>query len=226
MADFISSLETVLVQFLPIILAITLHEAAHGYVAMQRGDMTAYQAGRVSFNPLKHIDLVGTLLIPGLLFLSHAPFLIGYAKPVPVNARYLRNPRWDMAWVALAGPAMNMVLFCLGALSLKFVGISGELGPWGDFAQKLSMGLIWTNVFIGLFNLLPILPLDGGRILNSCLPTSLSIKYARSEPYGMFIVLGLVLLLPWIFKVNPIGALLSGVGHFLVAHVFMLLGII
>ncbi len=211
--------------FLPIILAITLHEAAHGYVAMKRGDLTAYVAGRVSFNPFRHIDLVGTLLIPGLLFLSHAPFLIGYAKPVPVNARNLRNPRWDMAWVALAGPAMNLFLFLGSAIALKLLSVSGATSPWVDFCLKLSMNMIWVNVFIGLFNLLPILPLDGGRILSSCLSPSLSLKYAKSERYGMFIVLGLVLVVPWVLKVNPVGALLSGTSRLLVTHIFALLGI-
>ena len=220
MDHFVDSLETVLLHFLPIILAITLHEAAHGYVAMKRGDMTAYAAGRVTFNPLKHIDLVGTIILPGLLFLSHAPFLIGYAKPVPVNARYLENPRWDMAWVALAGPAMNMVIALAGAITLKILALNQMSGPFFSFLDNLFLQLMVVNVFIGLFNLLPILPLDGGRILTSFLKPSWATSFSRSEPYGMFIILGLVLVLPWIFHINPVVALLRTASEF-VMHLLL-----
>ena len=225
MVDFISSLEKVILAFLPIILAITLHEAAHGYVAMKRGDMTAYRAGRVSFNPFRHVDLVGTLLIPGLLFLSHAPFLIGYAKPVPVDARNLHNPRLDMAWVAVAGPGMNIILCILSAIVLKALILWGQPSPFMQFLHQLSINMIFVNIFIGLFNLLPILPLDGGRILSSCLKPSLAVKFQKSEPYGMLIIMGLVLVFPWVFKINPIGMALTETGHFVVKLMFLLFGI-
>ncbi len=225
MIDFVGSLEKVILAFLPIILAITLHEAAHGYVAMKRGDMTAYRAGRVSFNPLRHVDLVGTLLIPGLLFLSHAPFLMGYAKPVPVNARYLHNPRLDMAWVALAGPGMNIILCILSGIALKALNLWGQSGAFIQFFHALSINMIFVNIFIGLFNLLPILPLDGGRILSSCLKPSLAVKFQKSEPYGMLIIMGLVLVIPWVFKINPIGMALTKTGRFLVELMFSLFGI-
>lgn len=219
-STFWSSLEVVCLNFIPIILAITLHEAAHGYVALKLGDDTALKAGRVSFNPFRHVDPVGTLLIPGILYLTHAPFLIGYAKPVPVNGARLGRPRRDMALVAAAGPAMNILLSLASILTLKLTAGLGD-GSGTFFIQTLAVNMVKVNLFIGLFNLLPILPLDGGRIFLSLLPGKAARDFAKHEPYGMMIVLGLVLLLPWALRIDPLGNLLrwefSLVLHFLLS---------
>src|SRR5213076_3545225 len=153
---------------LPLVIAITFHEAAHGFVAHQLGDKTAWELGRVSFNPLKHIDPFGTLVLPAMLLLAHSPFLFGYAKPVPVNFRALRNPRIGMVLVALAGPAMNIVLAILAALAFHLVGyLPITAAQW--VAENLKNALI-INVVLAIFNLFPIPPLDGGRIAVGVLP--------------------------------------------------------
>jgi Zn-dependent protease len=179
---------------IPVIIAITFHEAAHGFVAHRLGDDTAWRLGRVSFNPLKHIDPFGTVLLPGMLLLLHAPFLFGYAKPVPVNFRALHSPRRDMVLVAAAGPAMNLVLAVLAALSFHIVGyLPGPSAQW--VADNLANALI-LNVVLAVFNLFPLPPLDGGRILVGILPKALSKPVARLEPYGMTILIGLLIVLP------------------------------
>ena len=188
------SLYTLSVWVLPLVIAITFHEAAHGFVAHRLGDNTAWQLGRVSFNPLKHIDPFGTLILPGVLLLSHAPFLFGYAKPVPVNFRNLNHPRIDMVWVAIAGPATNILLALLAAFAFHGLGlVPDNTAQW--VADNLKNALI-TNVVLAVFNMLPVPPLDGGRVAVGLLPNVLAVPLSRLEPYGMLILIGILLLLP------------------------------
>ena len=190
-------IQTIAVFALPVIFAITLHEAAHGYVAKYFGDATAYLQGRVTLNPLKHIDPVGTVLLPlGLAVLSSVigyGIVFGYAKPVPVQFANLRNPKRDMVWVALAGPAAN---FVQAALWILFGYAMEALGVSEPFVYEMVRAGILVNGIIFAFNLLPIPPLDGGRVLIGLLPTRASIAYSRVEPYGFVIVLGLMFVLP------------------------------
>jgi Zn-dependent protease len=182
------------VWLLPVLIAITFHEAAHGYVARYLGDETASRLGRVSLNPLRHIDPLGTIALPGLLVLAGSPFLFGYAKPVPVNFRALRSPRIGMVLVAAAGPAMNIALAIAAALSFHLaVYLAGTVAQW--VALNLKNALI-INVILAVFNLFPLPPLDGGRIAVGLLPNVLARQLARLEPYGMIILVGLLILLP------------------------------
>jgi Zn-dependent protease len=183
-------IQKILIYALPVIFAITLHEAAHGYVARYFGDTTAYVLGRVSLNPLRHIDPIGTVLIP-LISLAIGGMLFGWAKPVPVNFNQLRDPKRDMFWVAAAGPAANLGMIVFWAFIAKFA----TLVPWSIYSLPLgNMGEagIQINTVIMVLNLLPLPPLDGGRIAVSLLPRDLSYRFAKLEPYGMMI---LVLLL-------------------------------
>lgn len=192
MSDLI---QTISLYALPVIFAITLHEAAHGYVARMFGDMTATQAGRVTLNPIVHIDLVGTLLVPlGILLLSKVmggpPLLFGWAKPVPVNFGRLRRPKQDMLWVALAGPGSNLFMAILWAMSLRLMFEAGT-GVDNFWFQMAVIG-IQINLVLMALNLFPLPPLDGGRVVYSLLPDRLAWQYGRIEPYGMMILIVLL----------------------------------
>ena len=190
--EFTQLIQTVLIYALPVLFAITIHEAAHGYAARHFGDNTAAMMGRITLNPIKHIDPVGTILMPLMLyFATSGAFLFGYAKPVPVRFDQLRNPKRDMIWVALAGPASNFVQAIFWALVLVLlVG----LGQNERFFLEMCRAGITVNLVMWAFNLFPLPPLDGGRILVGLLPWKQAQAVARVEPYGFFIVMGLVLL--------------------------------
>lgn len=179
---------------LPILIAVTFHEAAHGFVAHLLGDDTAWRLGRVTFNPFKHVDPFGTILLPAMLLLASSPFLFGYAKPVPVNFRALRHPRRDMILVAAAGPGMNLVLATLAALLMRVLTYGGGV-PMRFLAANLENALV-LNVVLAVFNLLPIPPLDGGRIMVGVLPKALGRHLSRLEPYGLLLLIGLFIVLP------------------------------
>jgi Zn-dependent protease len=179
---------------LPLVIAITFHEAAHGFVAYRLGDNTAYDLGRVSFNPLRHIDPFGTLVLPAMLLFAHSPFLFGYAKPVPVNFGALRNPRLGMVWVALAGPATNIVLALLAAAAFHGLPwVPANSAQW--VADNLKNALV-INVVLAIFNMLPIPPLDGGRVAVGLLPRVLAYPLSRLEPFGMLILIAILIVLP------------------------------
>jgi len=188
-----SLIETILLYAIPVILAITLHEAAHGYVARMFGDSTAWMMGRVTLNPIKHIDPIGTIAVPlGLLLLSRLAggggLLFGWAKPVPVNFGNLRDPKADMFWVAAAGPGANLLMALLWAIVLKFTGPLDEPG----FVAAMAIQGITINVVLMVLNLLPIPPLDGGRIMVSLLPNRLAYQYAKAERFGFVLVIVLM----------------------------------
>lgn len=186
--DIANLIQTILIYALPVLFAITVHEAAHGYVAHHYGDNTAYRLGRITLNPLKHIDPIGTILVPLLMYVF-TPFMFGYAKPVPVNFGQLRNPKRDMIWVALAGPAANFVqAFLWLVLSTVLEGV----GVTEPFFIKMCVAGVSINLMMFAFNLFPIPPLDGGRILVGLLPYRQAVMVSRIEPFGFFIVLALL----------------------------------
>jgi Zn-dependent protease len=193
----IELLNQILVLAVPVIIAITFHEAAHGFVALHFGDTTAKDEGRVTLNPLKHVDPFGTVLLPVLLYFT-AGFLFGYAKPVPVKFGQLRNPRWDMIWVAIAGPAMNILLALISALLLRFALTQGQDAD-SVFVQVL-MASVQLNAILAVFNMLPLPPLDGSKVLAPFLPIELARPYLALERFGMIILLLLIFVAPMLAR--------------------------
>ena len=205
-------LYTVSVWVIPLIIAITFHEAAHGWVADRLGDDTARRLGRITLNPLRHLDRFGTLILPGLLLLIRAPFVFGYAKPVPVNFSRLGNPKRDMVWVALAGPAMNIALAIAAGLLLHLVAFVPLFAA--DWVDDNLLNMMVINVVLAVFNMLPLPPLDGGRVLTGLLPMPLAVRFAKVDRYVMLLLIGLLFIVPTVgsllgFPFSPLAAIMG-----------------
>lgn len=212
----------ILILGIPLLLAITLHEAAHGYVALRYGDDTAKVMGRVSMNPLRHVDPLGTIILPGLLLLSGSPVLFGYAKPVPVNFNRLNNPRRDSVIVAAAGPTTNIFLAYISAL-LFHILVFFPLNVQPLLQEMLSFSVL-INVMLAIFNMIPIPPLDGSRVAVGLLPDGLARPLARIEPYGIFIVFGLILI-PYFLGLNFLGWLILHPAKLIIEIISLLAGL-
>ncbi len=213
---------------LPVLLAITLHEAAHGFVAWKLGDDTAKVMGRVTFNPLKHVDKFGTILLPALLLLMRAPFLFGWAKPVPVDFHRLRNPKRDMVWVAAAGPGTNLALAFVSALLIHIALLTDD--PLRGWLIANLANSVLINLVLAVFNLLPLPPLDGGRIAVGLLPRPYALALARLEKYGLFLIIGILFILPMIasqlgMRLNILGWLIGDLVEFLIRGIETLAGL-
>ena len=220
--DFNEVTKMIAVFAVPVIFAITLHEAAHGYVARHFGDTTAFALGRISLNPARHIDLVGTIFLPLVtLFATGGRIMFGWAKPVPVDFHALRRPKRDMLWVALAGPAANLVMALVWAAALKIGALSGL--RQSDFLLQVPIAGIEVNLVFMALNLLPILPLDGGRVVVSLLPDPFAGRFAKLEPFGLPILLGLVVISSYGY--NVLGMFLDpvmGASRSVIATLFQL----
>ena len=205
-------IQTIAVYALPLLIAITLHEAAHGYVARMFGDNTAFVAGRITLNPLKHIDPIGTVLVPASILLLSSigggGFLFGWAKPVPVDFGNLRNPKRDMIWVAGAGPAVNLLMAIAWAIGMKLLMV---LGIREVFFVEMAKAGVLVNIGLMAVNLLPLPPLDGGRIVTGLLPSRLAWQFSKIEPYGLFIMIGLMMTHTLSFFLAPFYALGIGI---------------
>ena len=214
-------IQTIAVYAIPVILAITLHEAAHAYAAKYFGDTTAYSQGRMSLNPIVHLDLFGTIIIPVVLYMAtDGQFLFGYAKPVPVNFGALRKPKRDMAWVSLAGPGANFLMaFLWMILAILLVAFKVE----HEFFYRMAQAGLLTNLVMFAFNLFPIPPLDGGRILTSMLPHRQAYQFAKIEPYGFFIVMALVYFKILQFWMYPLMNIAQSILQFVLTPFTMLL---
>ncbi|AFJ03295.1 membrane metalloprotease [Methylophaga frappieri] len=190
--DEFSLVQKIIIWTVPVLFAITLHEVAHGWMALKLGDRTAQMLGRLSLNPIKHIDPIGTIVVPGILLLLGG-FIFGWAKPVPVSYQNLRKPKSDMAWVALAGPGANLAMGLVWAVVAKLgFGLVQAGNSFGEPMFYMGLAGIWINAILMFLNLLPLPPLDGGRVLVSVLPGKLGWQVSRIEPYGFFIILGLL----------------------------------